>query len=124
MTTNATKHEPGTLEALAELISARVQKTRPSKPLLRVINTPKPTIFDSITRDCIYRRIRFLRNAYGLHFLIDQATFNLPNMECLEDADLSRLLDDMEKARECIAEGIPLEDRDLIVRSDIPGWSP
>ena len=120
MTSSATKHEPGSLEALAEAIAARVQTGKPSKPILRVVTTPKPTLFDSITRDCIYRRIRFLRNHYQLHFLIDQATFNLPNMESLEDTDLSALLDRMETARECVTEGIPFEDAGLIIRNKIP----
>lgn len=120
MTSSATQHEPGSLEALAEAIAAKVQTGKPTKPILRVVTTAKPTIFDSITRDCIYRRIRFLRNHYQLHFLIDQATFNLPNMESLEDTDLSALLDRMETARECIAEGVSLEDAGLITRNQVP----
>lgn len=120
MTNGAMRHLPGSLEALAEVIAARVHTGKPSKPILRVVTTPRPTLFDSITRDCIYRRIRFLRNYYALHFLVDQATFNLPNMESLEDADLSALLECMETAREGLADGIAFEDLGLVIRSPMP----
>lgn len=113
-------NEPGSLEALAEVIAARVSGQQPSRPLLRVVPKPKPTLFDGITRESIFRRVRFLRDRYRLQFLIDQATFNLPNMECLDDAPLSKLLRDMEAARECIADGISFEDCGLINCSDIP----
>lgn len=120
MSRKAQINEPGSLEALAEVIAARVSRGQPTRPLLRVVPKPKPTLFDSITRESIFRRVRFLRDRYQLQFLIDQATFNLPNMDCLEDAQLSQLLKDMEAARECIADGIPFEDRGLILRSEIP----
>ncbi|GAB3305739.1 hypothetical protein [Luteimonas notoginsengisoli] len=109
-----TQHKAGTIEALAEVIAARVKGAKPARPILRVVTTPRPTLFDSITRDCIYRRIRWLRKAYSLQFLIDQATFNHPGIESLEDACLSKLLRDMETARECLAEGIPLSDMDIV----------
>lgn len=109
-----TRHAAGTLEALAEVIANTVKGVTPAKPLLRVVCTPTPTLFDSITRDCMYKRIRWLRDAYHLQFLIDQATFNRPNIESLEDADLSQLLRDMERARECAVDGISYDDAGLV----------
>lgn len=45
---------------------------------------------------------------------MDQHTFNLPGIESLSDHGLSALLQDMERARECIAEGVSFEDAGLI----------
>ena len=51
-------------------------------------------------------RIRDLQRMYGLGWLVRQETFHVPALECLEDGELSALLSDMERARECIAEAI------------------
>ncbi len=100
------------------MISARMDELRPpaerAKPQLRVVTTPKATIYDSITRECILKRVRFLRDRWQMHCLVDQATFNVPNLDCLEDADLAALLHDMERARECRGEGIDWEEAGLI----------
>lgn len=85
-----------------------------AKPQLRVVTTPKPTLWDSITRECVLKRVRFLRDRWGMHCLVDQATFNVPNLDCLEDEDLARLLHDMEHARECSRDGIDWEEAGLI----------
>jgi hypothetical protein len=45
---------------------------------------------------------------------VRQHTFGLPSIDVLEDPDLLELHREMEQARECIAEGIPLEDVGLI----------
>ena len=104
------------LEKLAEALAAKVSRsTEPnSRPRLRLIEAAKPTIFDSITRDCILKRVRFLRRSYRLDWLVEQASFNHASLDCLPDEQLSSLLKDMEAARECIAEGIPFEDADLV----------
>lgn len=100
------------------MISARMDELRPpaarEKPRLRVVATPKPTLYDSITRDHVLKRVRFLRDRWSMHCLVDQATFNVPNLDCLEDGDLARLLHDMERARECSGEGIDWEEAGLI----------
>lgn len=101
------------MEALAAVIAQRVEK-RKQAPKLRVITTPKPTVIDTITRDCILRRIRWLRDQYNLGCLIEQATFNLPGVDCLEDADLMQLHREMEDARECCVEGISIEEAGFI----------
>lgn len=109
-----TEHAIGSLEALAQVIAERVKRGQAAKPILRAVPTPRSTLFDSITREGMYKRIRWLRRTYDLAFVIDQATFNVPNIECLEDRDLSRLLQTMERARECRNEGISFEDAGLI----------
>lgn len=80
----------------------------------RAIQQPKPELYDSITRDSILRRIRYLARAYGLKWQIEQATFNRPNVDCLNDQELSALLRDMERGRECVLEGIGFDDAGLV----------
>ncbi|WP_313243047.1 hypothetical protein [Stenotrophomonas sp.] len=108
------------MEALAAIIAERVDKRKTSQPKLRVINTPRPTVIDSITRDSVLRRIRWLRDQYNLGCLIAQATFNLPGIDCLEDADLMALHREMEYARECCVEGVSIEEAGLIRNVAIP----
>lgn len=100
------------------MLSARMDELRPpaasTKPRLRAVGQPAPTIYDSITRNSILRRIRFLRDAWGMHCLVDQATFNVPNIHCLDDLQLARLLHDMEQARECSLEGLDWAEAGLI----------
>lgn len=95
---------------------------RPARPHLRLVEKPAPSRFDSITRDSCLKRIRFLRDAYRLQWLVDQATFNLPGVDSLSDDQLAALLADLERARECIAEGISFDDAGLVhdVTADIP----
>jgi hypothetical protein len=106
------------LETLAAVIANTVKGVKPAKPVRCA--QPTPTMFDSITRDACLRRIRFLCKAYGLRWLVEQNTFNLPGPESLDDAALSELLKEMERARECITEGIDLYDAGL-VRSTAAG---
>jgi hypothetical protein len=111
------------LEALAAVIASRV-KGASQKPILRVVPDPKPRIFDSITRAACLKRIRFLRSCYRLHWLVDQSTFGTPGLDSLADEELGALLTEMERARECISEGIPFEDADLLKNTadDLPDW--
>lgn len=108
------------MEALAEIIAQRVERHKDPQPRLRVITTPRPTLIDGITRDSILRRIRWLRDHYNLGCLIAQATFNLPSIDCLEDADLMQLHREMEYARECCVEGVSIEEAGLIRNVAIP----
>lgn len=85
-----------------------------AKPRLRLIATPEPTLFDSITRECCLRRVRLLAKAYGLHWLVEQSVFAKPGLDNLPDEELAALLKQMEHARECIAEGVTFEDAGLV----------
>lgn len=104
---------------LAAVIASTVKGAKQAKPALRLVEPPRPRIFDDITRDACLKRIRFLRKAWGLGFLVDQATFNQLGPESLDDHALSALLKSMEHARECLSEGIDLNDAGLI-RSTVP----
>lgn len=110
-----TKHKPGTLEALAQVIADRVNGAKPVRPALRLVQPPRPTLFDSITKECMIRRVRWLTRTYNLAFIQDQATFNQVGLEALADESLAALLQDLERARECIEEGIPLEDAGFVI---------
>lgn len=96
------------------MIAARVKGAKPAKPKLRIIQAAKPTIFDSITRECILKRVRYLAKAYQLHWVIDQATFNMAGVDSLEDRELSKLMSEMERARECVHEGVAFDDAGLV----------
>ena len=104
----------GSLEALAEVIAARVNGASRGRPKFRSIPPPEATEFDSITRNSIFRRISWLSRTYHLQWLVEQSTFNRPNVHCLSDVELGNLLRDMERARECLSEGIGFEEAGLI----------
>ncbi len=77
---------------------------------------PEPSVlhFDEVTRNAVISRIRDLQRMFGLGWLVRQETFHVPTIECLEDGELSALLSDMERARECITDGIDIEHTGLI----------
>ncbi len=60
------------------------------------------------------RRIRAVRDGYRLHMLVDQEAFGVASLELLDDATLIDLLQKLERARECLQDGISLEDAGLI----------
>lgn len=109
-----TRHAAENLKTLAEVIANTVKGVRPARIQLRVIESPKPTLFDSITRASVLRRIRDLNRMYQLGWLVNQCTFNTPGLDCLEDAELSALLSEMERARECLVDGVAFDDVGLI----------
>lgn len=99
---------------MAAVIAQRVARRDGAKPKLRLVPPPKPSIIDGVTRDSILRRIRWLRDLYNLGCLIDQATFNEPGIDCLDDEALIQLHREMEAARECCMEGVPLDEAGFI----------
>lgn len=99
------------IQELAEKLAAHIEPSvEHARPKLRLIRPPRPTRFDSITRDCCIRRIRDLQRLYGLQWLVRQEIFDQPSLETLEDDALLALHKTIEGAAECIREGIPLED--------------
>ncbi len=104
-------------EALAQALAEKAKgSTRLGSQRLRLaaVDAAPDRLFDSITRDSILKRVRFLARTYRLQWQVDQATFDLPGVDTLEDAALSSLLSDMEKARECLAEGVSFEEAGLV----------
>lgn len=100
------------------MIAAEIEKT-PRRPKLRLVGrddlTDKPPGLDPQTRDVIYRRIRDLSRMYWLAWLVRQETATTGGViECLEDEDLTALLEKMERARECRVEGVSFDDAGLV----------
>jgi hypothetical protein len=58
--------------------------------------------------------IGHLRKRYGLQVLVDQAIFGKGSVDMLDDDELVALHKDLERARECAADGITLEDAGLL----------
>lgn len=98
---------------LGRLLAARRGEGRRERPKLRLVVPPTPKLLDHLARDAHLRRVAQLRKAFRLDWLVEQATFNVASVSCLEDCDLIRLLDDMERARECIADGVSFDDAEL-----------
>lgn len=105
---------------LANVLNARAGLGRSERPKLRLVVPPTSKLLDPIFREAHIKRAIFLRDRYRLQWMVDQATFNVASLSCLEDCDLIRLLADMERARECMADGISFEDAGLIQSIDAP----
>ena len=101
------------LRRLVDAVGQRLTVVAPA-PLPREQPAPGELQFDDITRNAVIFRIRDLQRMFGLGWLVRQETFHVPGLECLEDGELSSLLSDMERARECLDEGIDLEHTGLI----------
>lgn len=105
------------LEALADALARKVKRHTGVTPHLQIVATPKVRLaasMDSVTRMCAIRRIQMLARVYRLHILLEQGIFGLSNIEQLEDDALRALLEDMERGRECVVEGVSLEEAGLI----------
>lgn len=102
------------VQELARILDARAGLGRKVRPKLRLITPPTPKLLDHIAREAHLRRIAYLKQRYQLGWLVDQATFDVASVSVLEDCDLIRLLCDMERALECILDGVPFEDADLV----------
>ena len=104
----------GALEALAQALANKVRRNSGGTARLQIVQSAPSPIFDGVTRESILRRVRFLARSYGLQFLVDQATFNAPSLECLADPALSQLLSELESTREALAAGVAIEDLELM----------
>jgi len=110
------------INELSQLLDARAigNKSR-HRPKLRLIVPPTPKLLDHIAREAHLRRIWFLERRYRLQWLVEQQCFGVASVTLLEDCDLIRLLTMMERARECIADGVSFEDADLVRATDSAG---
>lgn len=102
------------IERLAASLADTMKGVRPARVRLRVLEPPPRTLFDSITRNACIARIRFLSRRYQLGWLIDQEMFDTPGVECAPDERVAAVLKTLENARECLAQGISLEDAGII----------
>ncbi|KRG39117.1 hypothetical protein ARC78_14965 [Stenotrophomonas pictorum JCM 9942] len=72
---------------------------------------------DDITRQSHVRVIKSLVRAYrqfGFQLLVDQATVGVAGIDDLSDDDLIALHRDLERGRECLADGITFDEAGLI----------
>lgn len=107
------------LVLLANMIAARVNGAADEKPRLRLVEPPRRETreLDDTTRELHRRRIRFLARGYALHWLVDQALLKVGRLEDLNDDALLELHADMERARECIFEGVSFDEAGLVKRA-------
>ncbi|RZZ90629.1 hypothetical protein [Pseudoxanthomonas winnipegensis] len=71
---------------------------------------------DSIERESHCKMIRHFRRRWGvcMQVLIDQACFGLPGLESLGDDELIQLHKDLERAQDCMRDGVNFEDAGLL----------
>lgn len=102
------------IERLAASLADTVKGVRPARVRLRMLEPPPRTLFDSITRNACLSRIRFLSRRYQMSWLIDQEMFDTTGIESAPDERVAALLKTLENARECLSQGISLEDAGII----------
>jgi len=102
------------LRELVELLDQRVEQVGPLRPALTLVPSPSEFVLDDVSRQAMTNRIRDLERMYRLGWLVRQETFHVPGVEFLEDQELSGLLSDMERARECVVEGVSFDDAGLV----------
>lgn len=117
------------IDKLSELVALRARRKLRGISHLRVVtpnnlrteipSAPARDELDAQTRDIMYSRIRDLAGMYNLWAIVRQETAATGGkIECLEDADLKKLRENLEQARECIIDDVPFDYAGLIKRSD------
>lgn len=111
-------------EELAQRLAARTAALRvetPQRPTLRVVPTelaaePQGFRMDAMVRESHCRMIRHFRRRWGqpMQMIIDQACFGLAGIEQLPDDDLIQLHKDLERAEDCMRDGVTFEDAGLL----------
>jgi hypothetical protein len=93
-----------------------------AKPDLRLvvqtpaIHRPEPRM-DAVTRESHIRLITSLRRfykPYGMDLIVNQALMGKGSLDDLSDDELVQLQRDIDRARECIADGISFEEAGLL----------
>lgn len=120
------------MDKLAQLIALRAQRKMGQKPKLELVEgagrqaksatglqaAPRATTarMDVILRESHCRMIRHLRRRWGfpMQVLIDQACFGYAGIEQLPDDELVQLHKDLERAQECMRDGVTFEDAGLL----------
>ena len=106
------------LQELAKRMAAAMgTETPPLRPHLRlVVSDPSARRLDHMTRESHYRMIRHLRRCWGysMQLIIDQAIFGLAGIEQLDDEQLIQLHKDLERAQDCMRDGVTFEDAGLL----------
>lgn len=105
-------------EELAQRLAARTQELRGARapiPSLSIVPT-EPARMDYLHRESHCRMIRHIRRRWGMPMqqIIDHACFGLAGIEQLPDDDLIQLHKDLERAQECMMDGVSFEDAGLL----------
>lgn len=112
-------------EELAQRLAARTAALRghaSQQPKLHVVREPSPVApvgafrMDFVLRESHIRMIRHFRRRWGqpMQLIIDQACFGYMGVEQLPDDDLIQLHKDLERAEDCMRDGISFEDAGLV----------
>lgn len=111
-------------EELAQRLAARTAALRGEgvpRPALRAVQAttaPEPNGFrmDAVLRESHFRMIRHFRRRWGqpMQLIIDQACFGVMGIEQLPDDDLIQLHKDLERAEDCMRDGVTFEDAGLL----------
>lgn len=107
------------LQELAQRLAKAMDKGEPQRatpPRLRLVPKSAALGMDSVTRESHCRMIRHFRRHWGssMQMLIDQACFGVGELEALSDDALVQLHSDLERAMECMRDGISFEDAGLL----------
>lgn len=110
------------LRELAAQMAALMQDPehkKPARPQLRLVQ-PAAALpadrMDAITRESHLKLIGHLRRRWGrpMQELIDQACFGVAAPEQLGDEELVTLHRDLERAQDCMRDGVTFEDAGLL----------
>ncbi|MEQ8034292.1 hypothetical protein [Xanthomonas sp. WHRI 6106] len=110
-------------EDLARRLAARSKELHArdgTKPRLAVVSNDLEQVpnkeLDAFERESHRKLIRHIRRRWGfpMQVLIDQACFGISGIERMNDAALVQLHRDLERAQECMREGIAFEDAGLL----------
>ncbi|HHA2409613.1 TPA: hypothetical protein ACOFCD_000860 [Stenotrophomonas maltophilia] len=123
------------MDKLAQLIALRAQRKMGEKPKLTLVGSVEPAEapvaspaasdavltrpamrMDVVLRESHYRMIRHFQRRWGasMQLLIDQACFGYMGIEQLPDDDLIQLHKDLERAEDCMRDGVSFEDAGLL----------
>lgn len=119
------------LEELAQRLADRARELRaeqPKRPTLSVVSgqalpkCPDAILAESakgmdvIVRESHCKMIRHYRRRWGMPMqeIIDQACFGHTSIEALPDDELLQLHKDMERAQDCMRDGVSFEDAGLL----------
>ncbi|MEN5285553.1 hypothetical protein ABE494_06340 [Stenotrophomonas lactitubi] len=118
------------MDKLAQLIALRAQRKMGVKPKLTAVASAKPAEprpapvletwpavrMDVVLRESHCRMIHHFHRRWGapMKLLIDQACFGFMGIEQLPDDDLIQLHKDLERAEDCMRDGVSFEDAGLL----------
>jgi len=99
--------------------AAEIRAGNKRKPKLKVVGTEPAQMrtMDAVTRESHVRMISCLRRfyrPYGMDLIVNQALIGKGSVDDLDDDELVALLRMIDRARECIADGIGFEEAGLL----------